>query len=169
MRIILEGCDGTGKSTLARLLADKYKLDLCHCTQSDPGDFEFYKQTARKDNVVWDRHTIGELIYPDVFGRQQKLSPEDARLVIYLARQQGAKIFVLTADMKDIKKRLVERNTEDWAILSKLDWIDERFRYFADMFDIPVIDTSKMTLQEIFTLVEQPNKERFSFAHYKED
>lgn len=169
MRIILEGCDGTGKSTLARLLADKYKLDLCHCTQSDPGDFEFYKQTARKDNVVWDRHTIGELIYPDVFGRKQKLSPEDARIVIYRARQAGAKIFVLTADMKDIKRRLVDRGTEDWAILSKLEWIDERFRYFADMFGVPVIDTTKMTLQEIFTLVEQPDNKPPYFAHFKED
>lgn len=169
MRIILEGCDGTGKSTLARLLADKYKLDLCHCTQSDPGDFEFYKQTARKDNVVWDRHTIGELIYPDVFGRKQKLSPEDARLVIYLARRAGAKILVLTADIDEIRRRLTARGTEDQRVLDKLEWIDERFKWFADMFDIPVIDTTKMMLQEIFTLVEQPNKERFTFAHFKED
>lgn len=169
MRIILEGCDGTGKSTLARLLADKYKLDLCHCTQSDPGDYEFYKQTARKDNVVWDRHTIGELIYPDVFGRQQKLSPEDARLVIYYAKQAGARIFVLTADIAEVRRRLTNRGTEDQRVLDKLEWIDERFKRFAYMFDIPVIDTTKMTFQEIFTLVEQPNKERFTFANHKED
>ena len=172
MRIILEGCDGTGKSTLARLLADKYKLDLCHCTQSDPGDFEFYKQTARKDNVIWDRHTIGELIYPDVFGRKQKLSPEDARLVIYLARQQGTKIFVLTTDIDEIRRRLTARGTEDQRVLDKLEWINERFLRFADMFDIPVIDTSNASLSMIFDFIE--NYENyyhapFMFAHYKED
>ena len=44
MRIILEGCDGTGKTTLANILAFKYGLDICHCTASDPSDFQFYKQ-----------------------------------------------------------------------------------------------------------------------------
>ena len=39
MKIILEGCDGTGKTTLAKLLAEKYGLDICHCTAEDPKDF----------------------------------------------------------------------------------------------------------------------------------
>ena len=164
MRIILEGCDGTGKTTLAKLLADKYKLEICHCTQSDPGDFEFYKQTVRKDNVVWDRHTIGELIYPDVFGRKQKLSPEDARLVTLYAKEAGTKIFVLTGDVEDIRKRLTVRGSEDQRVLDKLEWINQRFLDFAYMFDLPVIDTSKMTIQDIFALVEQENKP-FTFIH----
>ena len=164
MKIILEGCDGTGKTTLAKLLAEKYKLDICHCTQSDPGDYEFYKQTARKDNVVWDRHTIGELIYPDVFDREPKITSEEARLVTFYAREAGAKIFVLTGDISEIKRRLIERGTEDSRVIEKLAWIDRRFRYFADMLDIPVIDTSKMTFNEIFTLVEKPEKP-FKFIH----
>lgn len=164
MKIILEGADGTGKTTLARLLADKYNLDICHCTQSDPADYEFYKQTARKDNVVWDRHTIGELIYPDVFERKPQVSPEDTRLVIAYAREAGAKIFVLTSDIEEIKRRLTARGTEDQRVLDKLGWIDSRFKYFADMFDVPVIDTSKMTFAEIFELVEKEEKPR-KFIH----
>lgn len=158
MKIILEGTDGTGKTTLAKLLADKYKLDICHCTQSDPADFEFYKQTARKDNVVWDRHTIGELIYPEVFGRRAQISPEDARLIVAYAREAGAKLFVLTSDMEEIKRRLTARGTEDQRVLDKLEWIDARFKWFAEMYDIPVIDTSKMTFAEIFELVEREEK-----------
>lgn len=164
MKIILEGCDGTGKTTLAKLLADKYKLDICHCTQSDPANFEFYKQTARKDNVVWDRHTIGELIYPDVFGRTPQISPEDARLVIWYAKEAGTKMFVLTGEIEEIKHRLMARGTEDQRVLDKLEWINERFLWFATYYDIPVIDTAKMTLSEIFALVEKEEKP-FTFIH----
>lgn len=164
MKIILEGCDGTGKTTLAKMLADKYGLDICHCTQADPADYEFYKQTARKDNVVWDRHTIGELIYPFVFGRKPKISPENARLVLAYAREAGAKIFILTSGNEEIKRRLIARGKEDQRILDKLEWIDKEFRHYADIFNIPVIDTSKMTFAEIFELIEK-EEPPFKFIH----
>lgn len=164
MKIILEGCDGTGKTTLAKLLAEKYKLDICHCTQNDPTDFEFYKQTARKDNVIWDRHTIGELIYPFVFNRKAKISPQDALLILAYAREAGAKIFILTAEIEEIKRRIKSRGTEDEEILNKLEWIDERFRWYANFFDIPIIDTSKMTFGEIFNLIEK-EEPPYKFIH----
>lgn len=155
MKIILEGCDGTGKTTLAKLLANKYGLDICHCTQHDPGDYEFYRQTLRKGNVVWDRHTIGELIYPNIFGRKQKIGGEDARLLMHYAKEEGVKVFVLTADKDTIRRRLNERGNEDKRIYNNIGNIDTQFRFYAKQFGIPIIDTSKMTLNEIFNLIEE--------------
>lgn len=82
MRIILEGCYGTGKTTLANLLASKYNLDICHCTTADPNDFQFYKQAVRKNNVIWDCYAIGELIYQEIFSRKTDISPEDVRIIL---------------------------------------------------------------------------------------
>lgn len=154
MKIILEGCDGTGKTTLAKLLADRYNLDICHCTQDDPADYDFYRQTLRKENVVWDRHTIGELIYPIVFDRREQVSQEDVRLIMHYAKKEDVKVFVLTADMPTIYERLNSRGTEDWHILDNIKWIDDHFKYYAKEFGVPIIDTSKMTLNEIFNLIE---------------
>ena len=154
MKIILEGVDGSGKTTLAKILANKYGLDVCHCTQHDPGDYDFYRQTIRKEDVVWDRHTIGELIYPEIFSRKQKISIEDARLVQASARAEGAKILILTCDHDILKKRLLDRGTEDNRIVQNCEYIDNKFRFYAEQFNIPVIDTTKMTLEEIFKLVE---------------
>lgn len=155
MKIILEGADGTGKTTLAKILADRYGLDICHCTQDDPGDFPFYQQTLRKENVVWDRHTLGELIYPDIFGRQQKISPEDARLLLHTARNEGVKVFVLTAGSEIMLERINVRGTEDQRIHDNLKAIDDKFKFYANEFRIPIIDTSKMTLNDIFNLIEE--------------
>lgn len=154
MKIILEGVDGAGKTTLAKILANEYGLDVCHCTQHDPADYEFYKNTARKENVVWDRHTIGELVYPEIFNRKPKISPEDARLILYYARQEGAKVFVLTSDLVTLKKRLSTRGGEDQRILDNLWKIDSEFRFYAENFHIPIINTQIMTLGEIFDLIE---------------
>lgn len=155
MKIILEGCDGTGKTTLAKILADRYGLDICHCTQHDPSDYNFYCQTLRKENVIWDRHTLGELIYPVVFGRKPKIGTEDARLVMHYAKQEGVKVFVLTADDETISRRLNERGNEDSRIRQNLSWINDRFKFYAKHYHVPIIDTSKMTLNEIFNLVEK--------------
>lgn len=164
MRIIIEGVDGAGKTTIAKLYANEYGLDYCHCTQYDPADYDFYKNTARKDNVVWDRHTIGELIYPIVFGRNMQISPEDARLALSYARELGAKIFVLTADLNVIADRLIKRGGEDPKILENLAYIDEQFKFFADQYHIPVIDTSKLTMADLFTLATEKS-EPYKFVH----
>lgn len=155
MKVILEGCDGTGKTTLAKLLAERYGLDICHCTQYDPADYNFYLHTMRKENVVWDRHTLGELIYPKVFGRTPKLCVTEARELMLIAQQLGVKIFILTADIEVIKSRLISRGSEDDRILNKIEEIDSEFRKLGEQFHIPVIDTSSMTLNDIYKLMEE--------------
>lgn len=155
MKIILEGVDGAGKTTLAKILAEKYGLDVCHCTQYDAADYDFYRQTLRKDNIVWDRHTLGELIYPRVFGREQQISTEDARLIMHYAKEEDVKVFVLTTDIYTLHARLNDRTpAEHPCIMDNLAWIDSEFRFYAEQYHVPIIDTSKMTLQQIFTLVE---------------
>lgn len=155
MKIILEGVDGAGKTTLAKILANEYGLDICHCTQHDPADYEFYKNTARKENIVWDRHTIGELVYPKIFGREPQISPEDARLVLHYARSEGAKIFVLTTDLPTLRQRLLARGGEDPRILDNLKEIDDKFRFYAHAFHIQIINTQILTLDEIFYLIDR--------------
>lgn len=155
MKIFLEGCDGVGKTTLAKLLANKYNLDICHCTQNDPNNFEFYYETSRKENIIWDRHFLGELIYPSIFNRKQNLTINEAKLITKSIKNNNGHIYVLTCDNDIILKRLKERNKkESLDILNSYQKINELFILYANYLKIPIIDTSKMSLKSLKEIID---------------
>ena len=73
---------------------------------------------------------------------------------MHYAKQEGVKVFVLTADEDTVARRLSDRGDEDYRIRWQWKEIDEKFKFYAKQFFIPVIDTSKMTLNEIFNLIK---------------
>lgn len=155
MKIILEGADGAGKTTLAKILANKYNMEIVHCTWRDAADYNFQCQTLRKENIIWDRHFLSELVYHDIFDRKSQIGTEDGRLIAHYAKQEGVKMFVLTCDEMTLEQRLCERSNEHPKILDNIGMINSKFIFLAQQYHIPIIDTSKMTLNEIFNLIEE--------------
>ena len=134
--------------------------------KEDPADYDFYRNTARKKNIIWDRHTIGELIYPEVFNRKPQIGPEDARLALAYGRENGTKTIVLTAPVHVIKDRLANRGNECQEILSKINFIHDKFIEYAEFLNVPVVDTSGSitdTLSKIIEIIE--SDDNFKFIH----
>ena len=149
MRIILEGCDGTGKSTVAKILAKKYNLDIVHMTGQDPKDYGFYRQSIRKTNVVFDRNLIGEMIYPIVFRRMNELTRAEFRTLIDMARNEGVKMFVFTCENSVLKERLTARGNECDEVMKHLEYINDSFKFLAHSHFIPIIDTTNKNAEEV--------------------
>lgn len=110
MLIVLEGCDGTGKTTLARFLADLLKADIIHCTSNTPNDYKFFWSiinASKKRNIIADRFCYGQFVYQDK--KDRKLSKVDlARLEVCMARE-GAKVVLVTAPEDVVMARLAAR------------------------------------------------------------
>lgn len=149
MRIIIEGCDGTGKTTLAKALAEKYGLGIIHVTNRDSNTFDFYKQSFGKDDVVWDRNVIGEIIYPKIFWRKGNIDEIDLEYLIKRAKSMGIIFLVLTADYWVLRERIDDRGEEFKSVRSHLGEINDSFCEIARKYDLPLIDTSKMSIDEI--------------------
>jgi thymidylate kinase len=76
MIFILEGADGTGKSTLAKAIAKETSAHIYHCGFGPEWDIEEYHKTIWRQvkamerlvgNVVLDRFCISEIIYATCF------------------------------------------------------------------------------------------------------
>ena len=68
MIVIIEGCDGTGKTTLAKKIAKKFKLKYLHESAPPKPGYEYYAEKALTlpNNCVVDRFHLGECVYPRI-------------------------------------------------------------------------------------------------------
>ena len=84
---ILDGPDGTGKTTLASKLSDTYNIPIFHLTYiNDPEKHadQFYKVTDKiinwignkNDGFIIDRYILSELVYRKVYRPEQPLIKE---------------------------------------------------------------------------------------------
>ena len=149
MRIIIEGADGVGKTTLVNKLAERYNLGVIHCHSKDPNDLDFYYQLLRKNEVIYDRHLIGEMVYPKIFGRPQKLKEYELEYLLAKSDDLGVSIIILTAGINDIEKRLFEKD-EFECVLNNIEDINNNFLKLAGKYNIPVINTSNYSIEEVF-------------------
>lgn len=155
MVIILEGCDCTGKTTLAKKLCEKYKLMYNHVTSKDPNNYEYYLTTMKIDNTLWDRHLLGEMIYPTVYNRKGNLDLDLLTDLINKANENKVVILVLTEDDEEIIRRInAERPLEDNQTRKNIHFINSTFVKLAKKFNLPLIKTSKLSFEDICEVIE---------------
>lgn len=157
MKIILEGCDGTGKTTLAKKLQERYGIDYVHINRQDPTSYEFYSQTLGKTDIIWDRHFVGEMIYPTVFKRKPNLRMADFENLLAKAKEQNIVILILTAGEEQLIASSKKR-PEYEEVVKNLITINGQFIAIADIYQIPLINVFEMTFDEIVKIIEKGGK-----------
>lgn len=133
MRIIIEGADGVGKSTIAKKVADKFNLSLVHFTNKDPRDLNFYYQSLRKDNVIYDRSFLSEMIYPKIFNRPQKLKEYEFQYLLGKAKELDIKILIINNYDFTLK------NFEEKVIKDNINLIKDDYLKLAGKYNIPIV------------------------------
>lgn len=153
MRIIVEGCDGTGKTSVCTLLQEKLNIQKLKLDRKDPRDFNFYKELLKKDNIIYDRHFISEIIYPEIFNRPAKLLNYESKYLFELAKYLNYKIVILTSDIDIIKDRLLKK-FEEKVIINNVGKINNHYLMIAGRHNLQVIDTSNKLSEEVIKCIE---------------
>ena len=110
MLVVLEGCDGAGKSTLAEFLAKLLNADIVHCTAETPNDYEFFDNiisAAITKNIIADRFCYGQFVYQEK--DERRLSKDDLRVLETHMLEADGKVILVTAPEDVIIARLASR------------------------------------------------------------
>lgn len=111
MLFVLEGCDGSGKTTVARhiknILPD---AEIIHCTTDTPNDWEFFSriiEAGKTRHIIADRFCYGQFVYQSP--EERKLSGRSLRNLEIDMMASGARVIHVTASVEEIEDRLAFR------------------------------------------------------------
>lgn len=116
MNIILEGPDATGKTTLAEKLRDKFGMTIHHSTSKTRNDLNYHMDLLDyRQNTVFDRFHLGEMVYPEIYNRKAKLNQGEIDIINKaIIDNNDMLVIFITSNMDIIKERLIERGEENY-------------------------------------------------------
>ena len=149
MRVLIDGVDGTGKTSVCEKLANKLGCNIVRLTHDGDRNFRAYSEAIIPDNMVHDRTFLSEIIYPKNFGRASRLMDRSIPALYQLIEQYDAKVFILTADNDEIVRRLNLRGDEFIDDFEKIKGINYDYIQIALIQNYVLIDTTNKTIDEV--------------------
>lgn len=149
MRVIIDGCDGVGKTSVCEKLANKLGCNIVRLTHDGDRSLYAYLDLMTCNNVVHDRSFLSEIIYPRHFSRESRIKREDINTLYRILHFHELKMFILTASTEVIQNRVSKRGDDYITDLSKLKEINNDYLRVAKRHGFTVIDTTDKTVDEV--------------------
>ncbi|MFB7938269.1 hypothetical protein [Streptomyces sp. NPDC056049] len=150
--VVLEGCDGVGKSTLGERLSARHGFTLVHSPRTpDHLDLASRYRTilAGEGKLLFDRCFISELVYGPLHrGRSRINWPQAIDLAESVIQRDGVLVH-LTAPPAVIRQRLVGRDGEAAPmeeISALVTGYERAFSTLSDYAHVLTLDTSLLDL-----------------------
>ena len=151
--IIIEGLDGTGKTTLANYLLNKNYI-LINNNLTSESHYDKYVNIIKTSDInsVSDRSFISEMVYGKVLSGTTKLSEEEFINLVKLYSEYETKIIYLYAS----KKILLERRKDDFKdskvifhlYQELMDEFERRLDYISTYIDVFSINTGEKNCKQ---------------------
>lgn len=114
MIIILEACDGQGKTTLAKQLCIDFKAKFIHTsapkTKNAYSEYiEMLKNIDISKNYVFDRAFHGELVYGPVFRNKSTVSLKQLKFLENIVKKHGVFCIYCWTDIENTRSVFANR------------------------------------------------------------
>jgi thymidylate kinase len=131
--IVIDGCDGTGKTTLAEAICKRHDGVYIHNTYRWPSKMPLYHtaalhralKIARTRLVVIDRLWMSEAIYAEVY-RNGSPWPHMGRMIDRIIRKVGG-LYILTQSPEGHREKFEKLKSEREEMYDNVDRVRERY------------------------------------------
>ena len=142
--VAIDGCDGTGKTTLALALATRYGFHRIHSTRTPDGIDLLTRYQRILDipgHLVLDRCFVSELVYGPLHHHSSRLTLSDARALACDVTFRDGVLVHLTGHPSTIHQRLRARDGRNVTNLSQVTHLIATYaRIFDQLADtVPVL------------------------------
>jgi len=136
MKIVIEGADGTGKTTLAEFISNKFNAKIIHSTSTTKNDFKYHMELLQDNNdVVFDRFHLGEFIYSDIFNRKCKMTPEELFQIQEYLKENDIDLIILVADDFNFLLNRLNIRGEEEEIKNRINRINDSYYQYGSMLE----------------------------------
>ena len=148
MLIVVEGCDGVGKTTLVNLLSTALDATVIHCSTETPNNWKYFRQWIEEswyENIIADRFFWGQFVYQNPEG--EHINKDQLHQLEGQLTDNGGKIIWVTAPNEVIQKRLENRG-ETLINGLTIEQVQQRFHNLVRASYAPVYkyDTESLTI-----------------------
>ena len=149
--VVLEGCDGVGKTTLAAVLATHHGYAVVHSFRTPDGVdlIERYRAIlARPGRLLLDRSFVSELVYGPLRHCRSRLNFADATTLAVIVAARGGVLIHLTGQPERIAARLLARDGKApgleaiRALIDSYSSVFARLAEHAPVITVDVIETA---------------------------
>lgn len=149
-KMVIDGCDGTGKSVFANMVADMFGATIYHQTAETINNKNYYLTKLKElGSVVLDRSFFGDAVY----NRPRKLTETDKGALIDTLNRENSIIIFFTCSPQTARKRVEDRGetfNEELFILQERLFLEQYARWKVKPF---VIDTDNLATPEVMELM----------------
>lgn len=140
MFFVIEGSDKSGKTTLAKMLSEKYNLPIQHTGKPKTNDFvqEQLDIIANvKGPVIFDRSFLSEYVYAELWRGGCKITDEQFRMLEQKMYEKSVELgldFVLVyayAPAAIIKQRCIDEKED----LLQINQVDKCLELYEELFE----------------------------------
>lgn len=162
MHIIIDGCDGCGKTTMTNRLVKEYNLDKVIMTKYGWKAVKSYTEKAFLNNVVSDRSFISEYVYSKVYGRESEITDYvfDTLVALYATQEEPWIFVILNANVDVIMNRVEKRGIDNEVreeVEKKIEMYDKVAKKLLSLKNgkVMYIDTSDLTEVNVFHKIKE--------------